>query len=172
VGTRVREEGGWGLIELLMAMVMLNIGILAVVASFNSGAVAIRRASMTATAATLADSQMELYRGLKYASIALDDTTTKTLTDTTYRADSVLAGNVNNSVTTTGCTAPLANECNPSRVATGADRRQYRVDTYVTVNSTTNGRQVKLVTVVVRRPASPYGTLVRQQSTFDASTGA
>ena len=28
---------GFGLIELLMAMVMLNIGILAIVAAFNSG---------------------------------------------------------------------------------------------------------------------------------------
>ena len=45
VNLRVQEEGGFGLIELLIAIVMLNIGILAIVAAFNSGAVALRRAS-------------------------------------------------------------------------------------------------------------------------------
>ena len=42
---RLRSEQGFGLIELLMAMVMLNIGILAVVAAFNSGIFALNRAS-------------------------------------------------------------------------------------------------------------------------------
>ena len=37
VFARPRDESGFGLIELLMAMVMLNIGILAIVAAFNSG---------------------------------------------------------------------------------------------------------------------------------------
>jgi Tfp pilus assembly protein PilV len=32
VRVRLRSEGGFGLIELLMAMVMLNVGILAIVA--------------------------------------------------------------------------------------------------------------------------------------------
>ena len=72
--TRAREESGFGLLELLMAMVMLNVGILALVAAFNSGAVALRRASKQSNAATLADTQMELFRGLKYTSIVQDTT--------------------------------------------------------------------------------------------------
>jgi Tfp pilus assembly protein PilE len=180
---RLRQEKGFGMIELLMAMTMLNIGILALVASFNSGAVALKRAGKTATAATLADAQMELYRALKYGSIALDDTTTKTATDTTYRNDAVIAGNVNSEVTTTtGCTAsPLTNECNPSRTiasTSSPDHRVYRVDTYITSGPPTTaanpqpaGRDVKTVTVVVRDGRAPYAELARTQSTFDQSTG-
>ena len=59
---RLRSERGFGLIELLMAMVMLNIGVLAIVAAFNSGMFALNRASQISTASALADSQMELPR--------------------------------------------------------------------------------------------------------------
>src|SRR6478672_6808586 len=75
VRVRLRSEQGFGLIELLMAMVMLNIGILAIVAAFNSGIFAINRASRATTASALADQQMELYRALTYAAIALDSNT-------------------------------------------------------------------------------------------------
>jgi Tfp pilus assembly protein PilV len=54
VRANLRTEDGFGLIELLIAIVMLNVGILALVASFNSSTLAIQRASQTATAATLA----------------------------------------------------------------------------------------------------------------------
>ena len=63
---RIREEAGFGLIELLIAMVMLNVGILALVAAFNSGIVALSRSSQVSTAAAIADQKMELYRGLTY----------------------------------------------------------------------------------------------------------
>jgi len=157
--------------ELLLAMTILNIGLLALVASLNSAVVATKRASQISTAATLADRQMELYRAIRYSAIALDDNTTKNLTDATYRADAVLGGNVNNSVTTaTACTG-MPDYCNPSRSVTGADRKLYRVDSYVTWLTPTSGRQLKLVTIVIREARSPYKLLSRQQSTFDESTG-
>ena len=71
---RLRSERGFGLIELLMAMVMLNIGILAIVAAFQSGMIALNRASKISTASALADSQMELYRAITYSAISLDST--------------------------------------------------------------------------------------------------
>lgn len=155
-----------------MALTILNIGLLALVASLNSGVFAIKRASTVSTAATLADSQMELYRALKYAEIALDDNTTKNLTDSTYRSDAVLAGDVNNSVTTTtGCGA-MPNYCVPSRTTTGPDHQRYRVDSYITYTTPTSGRQVKLITIVIRDARSPYKQLSRQQSTFDQSTAS
>ena len=40
----LRRDGGFGLVELLIAMAMLNIGLLAVVAAFSSGIVSINRA--------------------------------------------------------------------------------------------------------------------------------
>ena len=85
---RLRSEEGFGLIELVISMVMLNVGILAIVTAFNSGAVALKQASEVSSASVLADKQMELYRALKYAEIALDSTSVTTAnTDTTYQCD-------------------------------------------------------------------------------------
>jgi len=55
--------------ELLMALTLLNIGILAIVAAFQAGALAITRASRTATATTVADKQMELFRAIPYGCV-------------------------------------------------------------------------------------------------------
>jgi type II secretory pathway pseudopilin PulG len=180
---RLRSQEGFGLIELLMAMVMLNIGILAIVASFNSGIVTLNRASRTSTAAALADQQMELYRAIPYASIALDSTQLGAV-DNTYKCDSALGASCPNSTSsevTTTCTG-TPNECNPSRSITAAsspDRKPYRVDTYIILSSAsttpatpTNGRPLKIVTVVVRDGgALSARPLARFASTFDQSTG-
>jgi type II secretory pathway pseudopilin PulG len=173
VRLRLRCERGFGLIELLMAMVMLNIGILAIVAAFQSGMFALKRASKISTASALADSQMELYRAIKYDAIALDSTALGSV-DNTYKCDSTLGASCPNSTSaeiTTTC-SPLTDQCNPSRSVVGADRKSYRVDTYILMTTPTNGRPLKVVTVVVRDgsnlSARPYA---RVTSTFDASTG-
>jgi type II secretory pathway pseudopilin PulG len=158
------------MMELLLALTILNIGLLALVASLNAGVVAVKRASETATAASLADKQMELYRAIRYSALQLDFDSVNA-TDATYRSDPVLGGNVALDITTTTDCSGVPDYCNPSRTVLGADRKQYRVDSYVTWSTPTSGRQLKLVTVVIRRPQSPYQTLARQQSTFDESTG-
>ena len=86
---RLRQEAGFGLIELLMAMMILNIGILVVVAAFNSGIVTLRRSGMISNASVLADKQMELYRSLTYGAIALDPTSIPATTP--YTSDSAYA---------------------------------------------------------------------------------
>ena len=84
----LRSEEGFGLVELLVSMVMLNIGLLAVVAAFNSGALALKNAGEISTASVVGDKQMELYRALKYTEIALDTTAVATANgDTTYQCD-------------------------------------------------------------------------------------
>ena len=175
VRVRLRSEDGFGLIELLMAMVILNVGILAIVAAFNSGMFALKRASRISTAATLADSQMELYRAITYSAIGLDSTSLGSV-DNTYKCDSALGSSCPNStsaeVTRTDCASPLPNECIPSRTVTGADHKNYRVDTYIVYTTPANGRQLKSVTVVVRDgsalSARPWA---RVTSTFDSATG-
>ena len=168
VRDRMRSEGGFGLVELLIAMLMLNIGLLAVVAAFSSGIVSLNRASRTTTAAVLADQQMEQYRALTYAAIRLDPTAVDA-TDQKYRDDPLLGGSTS-SLITGACSGPPV-ECNPSRVATGADRKSYRVDTYIQATAPAGGRTVKKVTIVVRDGANLAVTFVRQASTFDESTG-
>jgi type II secretory pathway pseudopilin PulG len=69
---RLRDQSGFGMLELLIAMVILNIGVFALVGVFNASAVAIRRAGDTSTAAAVADKQMELYRSLQNCAIWLD----------------------------------------------------------------------------------------------------
>ena len=172
---RLQCERGFGLVELLIAMVMLNVGILAIVAAFNSGMFALKRASRISTATALADKQMEVYRDLPYASIALDSATIPTgapyTTDSAYSATQV----------TTTCGTP-SDECTASRTVTNTqspDHKSYRVDTYIVLTTSTttpptppNGRPLKIVTVVVRDGFNLNARpLVREASTFDASTG-
>jgi Tfp pilus assembly protein PilV len=173
---RLRENSGFGLIELLMALTMLNIGILAIVAAFNSGALAVNRASRQSTAASLADKQMELYRSLSWAAIGLDSTALATV-DNTYKCDSALGGACPNATTgeytVAACSGSTAPQCVPQQsTLTGADRHKYRVDTYITTTTPTGGRPVRVVTVVVRDPLQLAGRpLVREASTFDQSFG-
>ena len=81
------------MIELLLAMTMLNIGLLAVVAAFSSGIVSLNRASRITTAAVLADGQMELYRAITYPSIRLEPSSipgsAPYTTDTAYSGSQV-----------------------------------------------------------------------------------
>ena len=180
---RLRQDAGFGLIELLAAMLMLNIGILALVSAFSSSQVALRRAGRIATAASIADRQMELYRALRYTSILLDLNSINAA-DETYKCD--LSYGIDtapcdphtdtdpaaNAATTTACTTPLGPECTPVRTVTGADGKIYRVDTYITTQPVTAGRDVRRVTIVVRNGADlTAAPFARQSSNFDQSTG-
>jgi Tfp pilus assembly protein PilV len=168
---KVREEHGFGLIELLMAMVMLNVGILALVAAFQGGALALKRASHISSASALADTQMELYRALTYTQIVLDAAQVGS-TDNTYKCDAALGTSCPNSTSadiTGTCSTIDANACNPSRVAKGGDGYSYRIDTYIVSTTPPTGRPLKQVTVVVRDANTLSKTLARETSTFDQS---
>ena len=153
------------MLEMLISLTILNVGILAVIAAFNSGAVSLRRASEISSAAAIADKQMELYRAIKNTAISLD-TSSVTATGTTYKADAAYTAGTQ----LTAVCSPITNQCNPSRTTTGPDGLSYRVDTYIIAQTPTGGRALKLVTVVVRR-SSGLAALARVASTFDASTG-
>lgn len=53
---RLRREEGFTLVELLIAMIVLTIGILALVAAYTSGYVALNRATRVSSVEVLADS--------------------------------------------------------------------------------------------------------------------
>ncbi len=160
----LRKNDGFGLIELLLAMTMLNIGLLAVVAAFSSGIVQLNRASRVTTAAVMADGQMELYRALTHAAIRLEPTSIPATAP--YTTDQAYSGT---QVTATCAGTP--DECNASRQVTGADGKTYRLDTYIVSATPTGGRPLKKVTVVVRDFNNLSLTFARQISTFDPSTG-
>jgi Tfp pilus assembly protein PilV len=165
-------EAGFGLIELLIAMVILNIGLLAIVAAFNSGIITLSRAGRVTTAAVLAEQQLELYRAITYSSIRLAPTTIPS--SPPYTTDPAYSGS---QITTPSCGAgpSYPNECNASRTAIGADGKSYRVDTYIVQvtpsTGPTTGRPVKQVTVVVRDSGNLSRVYAREATVFDQATG-
>jgi len=72
----LREETGLGLIELLISLLVLNLGIFATMGAFTSGAVAIRNASRNSTAAALADKNIEAFRDMSFTSSSFNAGTT------------------------------------------------------------------------------------------------
>jgi len=177
---RLKQEEGFGLIELLMAMVMLNIGILAMVAAFNSGIVALARSSHMSTAAVLADQQMELYRGLTYSCIYLSaaGATNNWVNDTTYAQ-----GTTNTTPQPSGATCsstPPANATTAARTLTGPDHHKYEIDTYIILCTpgptapcylSASARNELRVSIAVHDGLTGH-VWAREQSTFDQSTGS
>jgi type II secretory pathway pseudopilin PulG len=72
VRARLADEKGFGLIELLFALVMLNVGIFALMGTFSAGAVAINRSAATSNGTAVADKVLEVYRGLESKAIYLN----------------------------------------------------------------------------------------------------
>jgi type II secretory pathway pseudopilin PulG len=194
---RLRSEDGFGLIELSVAMVMLNIGLLAIVAAFNSGAVALQRASLVANGTTLADTFMERYRGYRNCQIYLDTgsnggipTTGIYASDPAYNASQITQTYAGSGALPATCSMGTAAWTCPTVVSTaqmavtahntcalGADGRSYIVDAYVVAvtvsggttpsGTTYSGGTQKQVTIVVRDPNHPTMSLVRESTTFD-----
>jgi type II secretory pathway pseudopilin PulG len=147
-----KSEEGFGLIELLIAMTVMVVAIMAIVAAFDSGMVTLNRASRTSTAGTLADMKMEEFRKVAYNSIAPI------------------------------CASGASTGCSGTDTKTGPDGRTYQrawgiwldcpVGTLGGTPPTCTGaevsRPVKRVTIIVSGPAiAPFS----ETSTFDQATG-
>ena len=143
---RLRSQQGFALIEMLVAIVVINVGLLAILLALNSGMVTLRRSAETSTASALADQQLERFRARAYPAIYLD-TTSLAATDSTYQSDAAYSA----SQVSQAC-SPLVAACTPSQTVTGPDGRTYRVDTYIVSVVPTGGVAVKQITVVVRKP--------------------
>ena len=175
-GAGARDERGFGLVELLAAMMMLMVGILALFAMFESGIRTLNRASTVTTAGALADREMENMRAIQYASIGLPETLVVAAAAPPYSTDPAYQATVANRVGLNACgIAPCTTKV-PVQTLTGADGKSYRVDTYVTWQTIATvpagaARAVKLVTIVVRDGADTTKVWARTASSFDASTG-
>ena len=71
---RLRDERGVGLVELLIALIVLNVGLFATLGAFTSGGLALQRASHVSTASAIADQEMEQLRDSSYNSLHLLET--------------------------------------------------------------------------------------------------
>ncbi|MEX0673787.1 MAG: prepilin-type N-terminal cleavage/methylation domain-containing protein [Gaiellaceae bacterium] len=183
--SRLRSQGGFGLVEMVIALVLLNVGLLALVGSLNSGAVAVARASKISAATNLGDQQLSLYRALTWNALALDDSSVASLvgSDNEYSCDDALkidttagcsASNRKTMSTSTECASPLPTQCIPSRTVIGQGGGSYRIDTYIVVEAPTGvpqARPVRIVTVVVRDGNDPTHVWARLSSTFEQTLG-
>lgn len=142
---KLRGEDGLGLIELLIALLVLNIGIFATLGAFTSAATAINRASRVSTAAAISDKQMEAYRDMAFANIP----STCSPTPTSSNSTSSVTGADGRSYTLT-----IAATC-ASQLSTG---------TYQ------GSSQVKQVTLTVKDPGDHNRVLVTSSSTFSRCT--
>lgn len=139
---KLRNEDGIGLVELLIALLVLNIGIFATFAAFTSGALALRRASHTSTASAIADKYMECFRDSSYTNIKWPMTTGNCTSANPVGAD--------------GLTYHVA-----ATVATGS---QLGTGTYQ------GSAAVKLVTLTVTGPGASTNVLDTTNSTFSLCT--
>jgi Tfp pilus assembly protein PilV len=181
ISTRVREEGGFGLVELLIAMTVMVVGIMAIVAGLSSGIVAVKRAGDASTAAALADTQMEAYRALPNCAIYLDAATIPTSgayvnQAGVYSATQIVAGATLTAPLKSSdppCPTPQPTTTNAHQQLTGADGRPHWVDTYIVESSPVAGSVVRKVTLIVRDPKDATNTrfLVRETATFAPPTG-
>lgn len=177
---RLRPDEGFGLIELLIAMTVLVVALLALFAAYSTGYVTLRRATRVSSATLLADSQMERFRALSYGNIQLNTSCGASCNeDSTYTSDPAYSA----SAQIIGCATTDAT-CLPSQTQNGPDGNSYRIDTFIdwtcvsgtlsTSPSVTCGsgqpNPDKLVTVVVRKAGG--GTWVREQSDFSSLTGS
>jgi Tfp pilus assembly protein PilE len=133
ISTRVREESGFGLVELLIAMTVMIVGITALVAAMSSGFVAVKRAGDESTAAAVADKQMEAYHALPNCAVYLDST--KIPSTGAYAADSAYSSaqvTTSESLTGSACTASSTSTLiDAEQPLNGPDGRDYVVRTYM-----------------------------------------
>jgi len=184
VTRRLRHEGGFGLIELVLAMTVLNVGVLAIFAGFSSGYAALNRATSVSSGSALADAQMERFRALPFSAICLSNTTT----DSTHTAGAP-----------SGTAVPTCSSSDPALVTirspkTGPDGTSYRIDTFIVWQCavgdlTTTGTYttaapgciyedleaalpLKLVRITVRDYPTIATVYATEESTFDEGTGS
>ena len=190
------SEAGFGLIELLIAMVILQIALLAIVGAFGAGSVALGRASRANTAQALANQQLELYRSMTYDPIGLDTagapTTGMYVADTSVcpANQTPVCGNTgprnNPNTSSWSCTAASGassvslyysangiNPCIAHRQVSGAnapDGLSYYVDTYIKLTaSSATQRAYKQIAVLVRNAVSGK-QLAKEITTIDCGT--
>jgi Tfp pilus assembly protein PilV len=188
---RLRAEAGQGLLELLIAITLLTVGVGALLTLVAAGFVSLQRSGESGTALTLAEAQMELYRGVSYPYIRLSHTALGSVAAgsqymTANSSDSTIPPGTSTSQvldTASGnqaCTAADTALCAPVQTVTGPDRRSYEIDTYITecpsasiTSCPASSDPVRQVFVVVRDAAKTSLPIVaRAASTFSSSTTA
>ena len=158
------------MIELIAAMLILTIAVLALIGSYSMGYFALGSAGKTSSAGLLASNQLELYDSLPYASIGLDATTLSSVqsSDAVYSSDESALPVSGTDVSISGCGSTP--QCSPTQTLTGGDHKTYKLETFIRLitNDRGTGRSEKVVTEIVRdMTAAGTPKVAVMQSAFD-----
>jgi type II secretory pathway pseudopilin PulG len=178
VRKRLKGEAGQGLIELLAAMTVLSIALMALMAGYDTAFLSLHSSAQKSVASTLANQQIELYNALSYSKIGLDATTLTgiqtpgTFYDATYVADEATLDNTANDADVTIANCGSTANCLPVQTLTGTDGRHYRLETFVRDITNTSVSNIswttREVTVIVRDPSTTGSPeILRLTTAFD-----
>jgi Tfp pilus assembly protein PilV len=139
--TRLQQEQGQGMIEMILAITVITIAVLALMASYDEAFFSLHSSARKTAAASLAESQLELYSALyssqsAFSSIGLSSTevTTAKASDTYYSTDeSSLTPSNTTEVSNASCTSTSTlPQCMPVQTnVVGTDGKKYRIETFV-----------------------------------------
>ena len=171
MGVRLRNEEGFLLIELIAAVVIISVALLALLGAYDEAWFSLRSGSKDSSAGMIANNQLELYASLQYSSIGLDATTLASTkaSDTTYTSDEAALPGTGTDVTISGCGTSA--QCLPTQTVTGADGKSYRLETFIRsiANPSAATWSEKVVTVIVRDPSKAGDPkVVTLQTAFDS----
>jgi Tfp pilus assembly protein PilV len=171
---RVHNEEGFLMVELVAAVCILTVALLALIGAYGLGYFAINSTGQTTSAGLLASDQLELYASLSYASIGLDATTLASVqaTDPNYSTDESALPVSGTDVTISGCGS--SPQCSPVQTLTGGDHKTYKLETFIRqlTNPNATNRTEKVITVVVRNMSTGGGKVVTMQTGFDSGSGS
>jgi Tfp pilus assembly protein PilE len=150
-----RSEGGFLTVELVVAVVVITIALLALMAAYDQSFFSLHSAAKTSAAGQLADNQLELYASLPYSSIGLDSSTLTTTKsgDANYSTDESALSGSGSDVTISACGSSA--QCSPVQTLTGSDGKSYKLETFIRLlpnpqAPTGTTWNEKVVTLVVR----------------------
>ena len=167
---RLGSSSGTMLVELLIALTFLAVAVAALVSVYSASLFSLRHSSIEGNALTLADKQMETFKTLPYASIAIDTTTIPGSGLYVTSPPPNLTSSQQAAITTgqvSGGTVPA------TQTVTGPDNRTYEIDTYVFKTSAGSGYEEYVQpTVAVRLVTGGVAGSIRAQSTsaFDSAS--
>lgn len=152
-----------GLIELVAAVVVITIALLALMASYDQAFFSLHAAARKSAAASLAESQLEIIGAIPYAQIGVSSSLLTTANaNTMFAADKAALSPSGTDVTYASCTTTVA-QCKPLQTSVlGSDGKHYRVETFIRdVSQTLSCQGVtgscgttteRVATVIVRDP--------------------
>jgi Tfp pilus assembly protein PilV len=167
---RLRSSSGTMLIELLIALTFLAVAVGGLVSVYSASLFALRHSSIEGNALTLADKQMETFKTLPYASIAIDSTTVPGsglyVTSPPPNLTATQKASITSGQVTGGTVAA-------TQTVTGPDNRTYEIDTYVFKTTAASGYEEYVQpTIAVRLVTGGVAGTIRAQSTsaFDSAS--